>query len=364
MLNSSSSCLRTAASSTPSGTRTAFSVHSRSPSRRQHRQPERAQPVDQRAMVALVPRPARVEPFLLDDRQRLVQRIDERRRHRVVILAPEPVVLEQLQVEVEAAALHAPLERARTEHDRRQTRRARRDTSACSCSTRRCPTRRHPADGRRTTSPRRRSSAHHARARSRPARATGFSTPVDVSACTIATMSAGAGPSARAQRVGIARAAPLDVEPRHRRAVALAHLRQPIAEIAGDDDEHLRASADEIRDGGFHPRRAGAGHRERERPLGGPKKRSNRLRTSSSSSSMMRIEVADRWRTPSHASHAATSGSARSEQDALAVRKQRGHESRETVRARLLTQRQRLRAVVAAEAVDNPHRTRLISEQP
>ena len=45
------------------------------------------------------------------------------------------------------------------------------------------------------------------------------------------------------QRVGIARPAPLDVEPRDRRAVALAHLREPIAEVAGDDDERARALA-------------------------------------------------------------------------------------------------------------------------
>ena len=64
---------------------------------------------------------------------------------------------------------------------------------------------------------------------------TGFTTPVDVSAWTIATTSAGVAFSCVAQRVGIARPAPLDVEPRDRRAVALAHLREAIAEVAGDD---------------------------------------------------------------------------------------------------------------------------------
>ena len=125
MLNSSSRCLRTAASSTPSerGTRTAFSVQSRSPSGGSTDKPSVFEPLDQGAVIALVPRPSRLEPFFLDDRQRFVERVDERRRHRVVILPPQPVVLEQLQVEVEAAARDAPLERPRPEDDRRQARR-------------------------------------------------------------------------------------------------------------------------------------------------------------------------------------------------------------------------------------------------
>ena len=36
----------------------------------------------------------------------------------------------------------------------------------------------------------------------------------------------------------VARAPPLDVDARHRRAVALEDLRQAIAEVPGDDDEH------------------------------------------------------------------------------------------------------------------------------
>ena len=59
-----------------------------------------------------------------------------------------------------------------------------------------------------------------------------------------------------AKRVGIARAAPLHVEPRHHRAISLAHLREPIAEVAGDDDEDAGAFAHEVRDHCFHPRRA------------------------------------------------------------------------------------------------------------
>ena len=190
MLNSSSRCLRTAASSTPSGTRTAFSVHSRSPSRRQHRQAERRQRLEQRAMVALVPRPARLEPFLLDDRQRLVQRVDQRRRHRVVILAAQPVVLEQ---RADRSRSCGTSRAARARADRRRPApdpTARPGTSACSCRRRRCPRRRRraacpPSEVTASTIV----SAPCSRAIAASSR-TGFSTPVDVSAWTIATTSA------------------------------------------------------------------------------------------------------------------------------------------------------------------------------
>ena len=107
MLKSSSSCLRTAASSTPVGH--AHGVERPQPlaGRRQQREAEAVEAVGEHAMMPLVPRPARLEPFFLHDRQRLAQRVDERRRHRVVVLATDPVVLEQLQIEVEAAALDA-----------------------------------------------------------------------------------------------------------------------------------------------------------------------------------------------------------------------------------------------------------------
>ncbi len=90
---------------------------------RQHRQTQLRQRLEERAMIPLVASPARVEPFLFDDRQRFVQRVDQRGRHRVVVLAAQPVVLEQREVEVEAAAFHPLRERARTEHDGREARR-------------------------------------------------------------------------------------------------------------------------------------------------------------------------------------------------------------------------------------------------
>ena len=94
------------------GTRTAFSVHSRSP-RRQQRDAERLEPGGEREVVAAMARPARLEPFFLDDDERLVQRVDERRRDRVVILAADPVVLEQREIQIEAARRHARLSSAR-----------------------------------------------------------------------------------------------------------------------------------------------------------------------------------------------------------------------------------------------------------
>jgi hypothetical protein len=68
----------------------------------------------------LVPRPARLKPLLFDRRQRFVERVDQRRRHRVVVLARDPVVLEQPEVEMEAPAGGAPGEGRRSKRDRRK----------------------------------------------------------------------------------------------------------------------------------------------------------------------------------------------------------------------------------------------------
>lgn len=50
--------------------------------------------------LVLMTAPSCLEAFFVDGREGLGQGRDERRRHRVVILSPEPVVLEQLQIEV------------------------------------------------------------------------------------------------------------------------------------------------------------------------------------------------------------------------------------------------------------------------
>jgi hypothetical protein len=82
------------------------------------------------------------------------------------------------------------------------------------------------------------------------------------------------GPESPSQRVRFTRLAPLDVEPADLGAVSLAHLHHPIAKIAVDDDQHLRAIGHEIRHDGFHPRCTGPGDRQRKRSLSGPKKSS------------------------------------------------------------------------------------------
>ena len=67
--------------------------------------------------------------------------------------------------------------------------------------------------------------------------------------------------------LGIDRASPLGFDARHLAAVARRHLRQAIGEVAGDHRQHARARRDEIRDRGFHGRRAGARHRKGERSV-------------------------------------------------------------------------------------------------
>src|SRR5438105_5030744 len=93
----------------------------------------------------------------------------------------------------------------------------------------------------------------------------GFRTPVDVSACTIATTCAG---DARPplERFGIAGPSPLHLEAIDNRAVPAAHFGEPIAEVAGHDDQDARAGLDEIGDHGLHSGRSGTRDRKRKRP--------------------------------------------------------------------------------------------------
>ena len=74
-------------------------------------------------------------------------------------------------------------------------------------------------------------------------------------------MSAPAASSARSTCAGSQARPHSTSHARHRRAVALEHLRQPIAEVAGDHDERARAGRGEVGDRRFHPRRAGARRR-------------------------------------------------------------------------------------------------------
>ena len=185
-----------------------------------------------------------------------------------MILAPEPVVLEQRQIEIERSARRAGLRtqasRARGKRNRRQTRgraqsllraavtgvrapspdidrvRAKRRDRIHDCQ-RAVPLRDRADLGHGIQHPRRRLGVHHRD---------------DVGAVGVER--------AFDQR-RVARAPPFDVHARHRRAVALEHLRQPITEIAGDHDERARTRPREIGDRSLHPRRARAGDRERQR---------------------------------------------------------------------------------------------------
>ena len=219
--------------------------------------------------------------------------------------------------------MHAPLERARTEDDRRQTRRraeAFLRAAVARVDAPRADVERMPAERRDRVDDRQRAVlARDRRELARPDSARRSTFP----RAPCATMSAGVAFRARAQRVGIAGAAPLDVEPRHRRAVALAHLRQPIAEVAGDDDERRAcprstrfATAVSMPDVPV-PDTANAND-----PSGARNIRASRARTSSSSA----IISGSRWltRRRRHRAHHARRGQARPgpEQDAIGVGQQ------------------------------------------
>jgi hypothetical protein len=68
-----------------------------------------------------------------------------------------------------------------------------------------------------------------------------------------------------ADGVGIDRAPPTDVQPVQDGAVPRQHVRQPVAEVAGDNAERTFAGLDEIGDHRFHRRRARAGDGEHGR---------------------------------------------------------------------------------------------------
>ena len=244
MLNSSSRCLRTAASSTPSGTRTAFSVHSRSPSRGSSERPS-ARERRRRARggcARAAPSARRALPLRRSTALRTARRpASTTSCGDTCGAASSPRAAE---IEVEAAALHAPLERARAEDDRRQPRRRRRGISACSCSRRRCPTPptssgMPPSDVTASTIV----SAPCSRAIAASSR-TGFSDAGRRLARAPSRRRRPASPSACARSASGSHARPHSTSSaRDRRAVALAHLREPIAEVAGDDDERARALA-------------------------------------------------------------------------------------------------------------------------
>ena len=184
-------------SSTPSGTRTAFSVHSRSASGGSRRGPSPSRPAASTRWWRSCRAQRASSPSSSIASSASCERVHERGGDRVVVLAPHPVVLEQGEVEVEAAALHAPRERRRRERDRRQPGRRAHALLRAAVARRRCPTPPSRAGARRATSRRPRRRARRPRARRPRSPGPGCRTPVDVSAWTTQTMSA---PSRR-QRV-------------------------------------------------------------------------------------------------------------------------------------------------------------------
>ncbi len=68
-------------------------------------------------------RPPGRKGFRFNFAQRRIQRPQQRRRHRVVVFAARPIRVEQVEIEIEAAAFHLARERARREQHGRKTRR-------------------------------------------------------------------------------------------------------------------------------------------------------------------------------------------------------------------------------------------------
>ena len=216
--------------------------------------------------MTLVPRDARLEAFLLDHHQRFPQRVDQRRRQRVVVLASHPVVLEQPEIEVEAAARHEPRAGGARHRNRTQARRRADALLRAGVGDVDAPSgqvhflaaeRRHGVDdgqrarlaGNRRQLPdriahaRRGLRVHHAH---------------DVRAVAAELV---------AQPLWIDRTAPFHVDATNARAVALEDLRQPIAEVAAHDDDAAHPLGDAVGDRRFHRRRAGARRRQRQRFL-------------------------------------------------------------------------------------------------
>ena len=88
-------------------------------------------------------------------------------------------------------------------------------------------------------------------------------TPVDVSLWVSSTaLRSGVSAAAARTAAGCGAVAPLDLEPRDRRAVDLGDLREPVAERAHRDGEDPVAGRERVDDGGLETARAGAGQHD------------------------------------------------------------------------------------------------------
>ena len=203
MLNSSSSRRRTAASSTPSGTLHRVQRPETLAGGRQQRQAERLEPGGERAMIPLVPRPALLESFFLDDGERFAHA-----RRRAAPKSCGDTCAEPSSPRAApdrdrncATALSSPSARGRERQRREPRRRAEPFLRAAVADVDAPPAglERHRAERRHRVDDGQRA---RAAAASCAISCTGLSTPVDVSAWTTATMSAGAAASARSTAAG------------------------------------------------------------------------------------------------------------------------------------------------------------------
>src|SRR5713226_382113 len=99
MLNSLSSVFLTSASFTPSGQRTAF-IWQLILLLDQELEPHRFEPCLERVVMALVPRPTVLQPFLADEEQRLMQSEERIRRRGVVVGAGARAPVAEQEVHV------------------------------------------------------------------------------------------------------------------------------------------------------------------------------------------------------------------------------------------------------------------------
>ena len=184
-----------------------------------------------------------------------------------MVFPPQPVILQQAQIKIEASALHQLLECPRTEHHGRQARGGAETLLRAAEAHVESPSRSYRSCGRRTrstVSTMTRAPCFLAIAASC---AIGFRTPVDVFGVDHCDNVELLRANSRAQGVRVARAAPFNVQSFDGRSVSFTHVREPFAEVSGDDDEDACAVGDEVRNARLHSGGACAGHSKRERAV-------------------------------------------------------------------------------------------------
>jgi hypothetical protein len=272
MLKSSRSCFLTAASLHAIGHADRVERPEALPFGRQQLEAHGAERRGKDEVVAPMARPPRFEALLLYGQERLAQRVDQRCRDGVVVLAPDPVVLEQLIGRGRSFAWERAVSIARgREHDRAPARTEdpthfcvpavadieapRLPTSSgcppsdvtastivrAPCSRAAATIRLDQGSARRSTSP-----------RAPPATT---SAPSFFEAPFRTSSGSHARPHSTSTRVTVASVPP-------------AHLGQTIAEVARHYHESTGAFSNDVRDGSFHTRSARTRYGKHQRALG------------------------------------------------------------------------------------------------